>query len=322
MSNFNENINDINAAIRNFKKAIDFSTHDALLRAWDSVQANLAKEGATGVAGDKLSEPGPIFIQAPSEKVFEGENGSYLVLGRDRPGDRLSGYGGKGDTGAGSMDLVVGRLGADSAGVDENEEKVWADPDFKKDAARIYLSQKSDIDDYFNLATGRVGNAKAKSAVALKADNVRIIAREGIKLVSGIDPINSQGGSSRANYGIDLIANNDDGDLQPLVKANNLIELLEKLINHIDALNGVVESFMREQLKINAILAGHVHPSAAGPTGPSPELLAATVASNMVLGAQTYTSVMTHKMNSAFIKFNHLNPISKKYISSRYNNTN
>ena len=50
----------------------------------------------------------------------------------------------------------------------------------------------------------------------------RIIGREGIKLITKTDNQNSQGGDVRSILGIDLIAGNDDSDLQPMVKGDNL----------------------------------------------------------------------------------------------------
>ena len=65
----------------------------------------------------------------------------------------MSGYGGKANTQAGAIDIVVGRMGNTKNGPQGN---IRVSPDFFKDAARIYISQKSDIDDYFKL----VGNTQ------------------------------------------------------------------------------------------------------------------------------------------------------------------
>ena len=93
----------------NFKKAIDHKGEDLFSRAQKNRQGKAAQAAATGVGGDKLEEPVPKHNQASHEKVIEGENNAAIVIGRDRPGDLLSGYGGKGDTQAGSIDLAVDR---------------------------------------------------------------------------------------------------------------------------------------------------------------------------------------------------------------------
>jgi len=61
------------------------------------------------------------------------------------------------------------------------------DPSFSADAARIYISQLTKVDTHFGL-TGKILAGKAeqpRSAVAIKADNVRLIGRESIKIVTG-----------------------------------------------------------------------------------------------------------------------------------------
>jgi len=110
-----------------------------------------AKANASGVVGDNMLEPGGVisFDRVPSEKVYQGSNNTWIVLGRDRPGTEVSGYGGLGDDGAGAIDIVVGRMGP------RPQCGVWVAPDFFQDAARIHISQKTDIDENFGLATGR-----------------------------------------------------------------------------------------------------------------------------------------------------------------------
>ena len=61
-----------------------------------------------GLAGDTLPEPVPFYIATPCEKVLNGSNNTWLVFGRDRLSSRLTGYGGRGDTQEGSIDLVTG----------------------------------------------------------------------------------------------------------------------------------------------------------------------------------------------------------------------
>ena len=175
-----------------------------------------------GMSGNKKLEPTPNYNKSDCEIIAaEGENNTQIVMGRDRPSSKFSGYGGRGDTHCGSIDIVAGRMGNEVRSEDSSGNKVFTDPHFTKDAARIYISQKTDIDKNFNLAEGAVGMAETRSGIAIKADGVRIVAREGIKLVTQVDKLNSLGGKVLAIKGIDLIAGNDDSDLQPLVKGQN-----------------------------------------------------------------------------------------------------
>ena len=79
------------------------------------------------------------------------------------------------------------------------------------------MSQRTDIDNNFNLPGGSVGQSEAKSGIAIKADAVRIIGRDGRKLVTGTDTYDSQGVRIDIQQG-DLIAGINDEHLQPLVK--------------------------------------------------------------------------------------------------------
>ena len=123
------------------RKGIGKKATEALERANPGQRANVL-----GIGGDKSLEPIPKFIQASSENVLTNGQNSWIVLGRDRPGNLVSGHGGSGDTGAASIDLVVGRMSANPIAKTKDDEDIYVDPDFKRDAARIYLSQLTDID--------------------------------------------------------------------------------------------------------------------------------------------------------------------------------
>ena len=284
--------------------------------------------GHEGVAGSKMLEPRPVYIKADNEKVIADNNGASIVLGRDRPGSRISGYGH--EHGSARVDIVVGRVSADDIGaVNETGEKMYVDPSFEKDAARIYVSAKANIDDYFKLRPGRVGMSRCRSGIGIKADAVRIIGREGIKLVTRPEALNSQGGKIEVVGGIDLIAGNDDRDMQPLIKGNNMREAIENLAAWVGKLNGIVDGLLLEQMQLNTAIALHTHQGALlAPipipiqTTPSLELaaLAPKVAINQTLHG--VIALKSHRINGEFFKLNYCKPFGRKYICSRHNNTN
>lgn len=284
--------------------------------------------GHEGVAGSKMLEPHPVYIKADNEKVIADNNGASIVLGRDRPGSRISGYGH--EHGSARVDIVVGRVSADDIGaVNETGEKMYVDPSFEKDAARIYVSAKANIDDYFKLRPGRVGMSRCRSGIGIKADAVRIIGREGIKLVTRPEALNSQGGKIEVVGGIDLIAGNDDRDMQPLIKGNNMREAIENLAAWVGKLNGIVDGLLLEQMQLNTAIALHTHQGALlAPipipiqTTPSLELaaLAPKVAINQTLHG--VIALKSHRINGEFFKLNYCKPFGRKYICSRHNNTN
>ena len=278
-----------------------------------------------GLSGDNLIEPVPGYQQAKSEKVISNANNAWIVLGRDRPGNLTSGYGGKGHTQAAAIDICVGRMSPYVRSVDFDNKPIKVDPMFMPeqsfagpvtDAARIYISQKTDIDDNFKLAKGRIGNMRARSAIALKADAVRIIARDqGIKLVTrGKHELrNSQGGNAKVIRGVDIIANNDDSNLQPMVLGTNLTACLTEMSDIMDNVIGIVQSLVANVAKLDVALLSHFHPCPffGAPSLPSPTLSTASVASLMQL-----VSIVT--FSNAATKFNMVG-FKQKYLGFQAN---
>ncbi len=307
------------------KKAVDTSSLSPVQK-----QALADSQGAQnrghgrGVGGTKIAEPNPRFIQSETEKVLTCASNANIVLGRDRPGSRLSGYGGSGDTHCASVDIVAGRMANFAATTSTEGDPVSADPNFKLDAARIHVSQKTDVDTNFGLADGNVGNSSAKSAIGLKADAIRVVAREGIKLVTKTDMKNSQGGPVDQISGIDLIAGNDDEDLQPLVLGNNLEEALVRITDHVDKLIGILDNFLMYQMKYNVALATHFHhsPFFGAPSSPSPTAMTGGVQNVIDCLADTKRSLLTQRANLIMFKNTYFSVAGGKYINSRYNNTN
>ena len=281
--------------------------------------------GHEGVAGSKMLEPLPVYVKADNEHVISDSNGAAIVLGRDRPSSRISGYGH--EHGSARVDIVVGRVSADNIGaVNETGEKMYVDPSFEKDAARIYISAKANIDDYFGLRPGSVGMARCRSGIGIKADAVRIMGREGIKLVTRPEPLNSLGGTIERVGGIDLIAGNDDRDLQPLIKGTNMKEAIEKLAGWVGQLNGIVDGLLLEQMQLNTAITTHTHIVQAGPFPglAAPSIGLAVVAPKVVINQTLHgvVALKVHRVNGEFFKLNYCKPFGKRYICSRYNNTN
>ena len=269
-----------------------------------------------GVFGDRRIEPAPERINTPCEVVYSGRGNQYITLGRDRPGRRDQGYSGSGDTHANSIDICVGMQSYDA------KDDTFVDPDFKKDAARIYISQKTDVDRNFRL-NGR--DAQATSAVAMFADNIRVAARENVKIVSGVGKRNSRGiptGASR--FGVDIIANNNAAALQPLVKGGNLKDAMIGMVSHLHDIYGVIERILNEQDRLNKAVTYHQHfsPFFGMTTSPSPDLI--------LYGLQTmwhhfmYSKFDIRVANGKLVSYqnNYLKHGGKHYINSYYNRVN
>lgn len=306
------------------KKAVERKGWAIGKKVYDQTLPDSNKDDGQGVGGDLLPEPIPPYLSTPCEKTYEGYNNTMIKLGRDRVGNRLTGYGGRGDTQCGAIDVVAGRMGYLSREVDQINNKIWADPNFKFDAARIYLSQKTDIDDAFRLTPGVVGNHTARSGIGIKADHVRVIGREGIKLVTGGDARNSQGGKVESVNGIDLIAGNDDSDMQPIVKGTNLSNAMSALVEHIQKLTSIVDTLLTHQMKLNQAITTHTHnsPFFGLLTSPSVPLLVEGPLTMVNHMSATKMGIMSMKQNLVGFKFNYLSPAGSKYINSRFNHTN
>lgn len=287
-----------------------------------------------GVGGGAQVEPVPKYIKADCEILIDNREkfqNSAIVFGRDRPQSLLSGYGGRGDTQSSMIDLVVGYQGPNAMEHDANGKRVFIDPSFFKDAARIYISQKTDVDLNFALAPGTLGSPGLesgekvpKSAIAMKADGIRIIAREGIKLVTGTDTKNSQGGKIFGMGGIDIIAGNEVNSLQPLVKGDNLVDALNRIVHHMNKLSGIVDAFCTHQMYLNSVVADHYHisPFQAQPTLPSMPVSFAGKSCNLDLQSQVLKSITLFKTNLTNFQISYLEQPGEKYINSRFNNSN
>ena len=277
-----------------------------------------------GVAGGKTTEPIPQLQEAAAEMVYKNGTNADIVIGKDRPGSIMSGYGGRGDSGTGTIDIVTGRMSHSPQNINDDGKKITVDPDFKIDASRIYVSQKTDIDDNFDLAPGKVGRSSAKAGLAIKSDAVRVISRDGIKLVTGTDLKDSNGEDIYSVSGIDLIAGNDDTGLQPLVLGANVNESLNKLADFVDQLAGIVSSAITYQMKFNAKAAQHTHITAffGTPTAPSEILIPAGVEVAANHGGKTIPSIIKFRTNIKFHKQTYYAVSGAKYINSSFNTTN
>jgi len=217
-----------------------------------------------GTQGDNLIEPIPNYHGRISDSIYEGSNNTSIVLGRDRPGEVGSGYGN--ETGAGTIDIVVGRVSNDIQPSRFNrqstkKDSLFVDPNLAKDASRIYISQKTDADANFALKPGGTGSSKGKAAIVIKSDAVRIIGREGVKIVSRVDSKNSHGGKIITIPPIELIANNNPKNLSPLTRQDPLDKALKDIIKRVDELNSYVDNFITAQMDFNGSTMEHEHPS-------------------------------------------------------------
>jgi hypothetical protein len=322
----------------------------------------------TGICGYPLTEGVPNFTRRLNDKIIEGENNTLIVLGRDRWSSRCSGYGAHSDSGA--IDIVVGLSSVIKEQTIQNsptgvrttsdyDETLnawgdrWVDPNFFWDAARIYISQHTDIDANFKLAPGKMGSSpgvddaltspmhrtpslgnfgetgkiEPRSAIAIKADGVRIIGRQGIKLVTGTDVRLSSGAKLLTNArGIELIAGNDSRDQQSMVKGNNLEQCLKGMVTHINNLTAIVNQLLVHQTSLNEAVTHHYHTLAVTypgqPTTVSFSTQRAGIKTALDNFGNTKRSVQLQKTNLGQYLGKYLTRGGKYYINSEFNTVN
>mgnify|MGYP003117515312 CR=1 FL=1 len=226
-----------------------------------------------GVGGGRLIEPVPPLDAKPGDAVLQSKNNSGIIATRDEF------YKLRGHTKSGAVYMFAGRS-PNNISMEESSEVEDGPPtpvvkpnDLIGDAAYVYLSQKSDVDSLLRVAGGTYSKVISKvkesnstetrqgiSVAAIKADDVVLMSRtSGIRLITGTDKTNSRGGEQYSKFGIDLIAGNDDQDLQPLVKGDNLTTYLEVLSKSVGQVAAVLLDFLQSQFKFNAALAQHTH---------------------------------------------------------------
>lgn len=219
-----------------------------------------------------FTEPNPNYLVADAETISQGKCGSIIIQGRDRPGSIKSGMGsglpraatqgvdtplsqrtaqvglpkGAPVSHAACIDLIAGLSGVLKREVDASGEPVLTNKHTELDCSRIYMTQMAhDIDspEYFNIAkaTGE-GSMTGRGAIVIKSDLVRVVAREGIKIVTGTDIYQgSRGMNVEGTPGtIALIAGNDASSLEPMVKGNQLVTVIDKTTDLIDDLQSSV----------------------------------------------------------------------------------
>jgi hypothetical protein len=263
------------------------------------------------------------YAYAASEDVWNKDN-SWIVFGRDRPGNYSSGYGAQGDPYCDRIEICVGRM----SGMDPEDIDGVVHPNNGRDAAKIYISQKTDIDKNFFINCRYTPPSVARSAVAIKADDIRIISRNSMKLVTNTDQTLANTVNSYSALGIQIIANNDDRDMQSMVKGENLVNALLELEKKIIAIASTLNNFMNVQREYNIRVGKHTHHGSINvnsllETSVSPQILISEKDMVMGLLQNVEANLRLDINNIKSWSSEYLNPAkSDTYINSLYNKVN
>ena len=271
------------------------------------------------------------FKMAPNETVIQN-GGSYIVFGTDRPATLADGSGATGYQGASSIDLVVGRL-ASARGGKGPKEGAEVDNSYSGDAARIIISQLTNLDKSFGLAQGVSGVSPLGSGIGIKADDVRLIGRRSIKIVTGKTQGSSGDGPSgepnslggwmhQPSPTIELIAGNHSeerivwgGMFNPIERINtlqraclgsNTLDGFKEFADVVGGLWSAVFNLALIQGGFDSLVGVNIHPwiAAAAPAK-------TTAALDSVI-----SSLWQTRANATFWWWNYLEPYGYKYICS------
>jgi hypothetical protein len=287
--------------------------------------------------------PSPLISFHPTTGAYKLENrNAFIVFGKDMPSTVLSGYGGKGASNCDTIDIVVGRMSSvdeitrPNALINFKRPKIVGNS-YGADAARIYISQLTDVDKNFGIAKGKSGLLKARSTVAIKADGVRLVGREGIKIVTGKSPFEGFGehGEKNSRGGkiiqpapmIELIAGNNDEPkkvrgglfqkkeviqgLQPLVKGDNMNDALLELSALLHKINSAMSNFVMTQIAFNSAVAVNLFPPNTA------HHAAAGTAANLSLMNNVVNNLHHQRIQLSLFETNFCTPYGYKYICSK-----
>jgi hypothetical protein len=273
------------------------------------------------------------FQKAPDSEVV-GHDDASIVFGRDRPASLASGWGASGANKANTIDIVVGRMSSAREGDGPPGDSPQVGPSICADAARIYISQLTDVDMNFGIVNGR-HHMSNRSSVAIKADGVRLIGREGVKIVTGRSfafkgagkggERNSLGGEIKTPAPpIELLAGNNDGvsefgptkwlgamsvnNLQGVAKGENTRDALRGLSRVLGQLIGAVYMMSLLQNAFNSVVGINWNMPHYG-------LMAGIT--GIQYCAIIQNSLWHTRINKIIWELNYAYPIGYKYITSK-----
>lgn len=275
------------------------------------------------------------YNNAPNEHVLQSDLNATIILGgatKNTPEIARTKNTATITLVAGMSTAVKGKQPPPDAGKLELSNK------FYYDSAVIQISEQTSVDSNFG-AKIYDKNAQNSSAVAIKADEVRLFSRGSCKIITGIDQMekdqvtkdsSAPSHPNRDFSGIHLIANNavdSEEQLQPLVLGRNLEEFLNKILDEIQNIHAKIKEVSDAQALINEALRDHTHISdftaAPLPMWTDPKLLASVQEGQMQITKLTELIATTKTIpNIENLRNNYLVKNPNKYINSYYNKTN
>ena len=194
----------------------------------------------------------------------ESHAGSRIVLTRDNYGHRGTGLGGKGFTMCEAIDIVAGSLSCEKRNLNSNTK---SRANFITDGARIYLTERGDIQHYF--AIGKRSEATSissnlKSGIGMKADHTLIMGRENVKILVGLSLAEPKGADRTVSQNENPltkieIARVNDQNVQPAVLGTALTGYLREIAQEMQQLRNDIQTTRKELNRYKYAMATHQH---------------------------------------------------------------
>jgi hypothetical protein len=213
----------------------------------------------------------PVFAPVGGcEKIIsrrESETGDHsgarIVLTRDNFGHRATGLGGAGATKCEAIDIVAGSL---SSSKELKTGKTQSRANFADDGARIYLTERGDINAYFATAksdtAGVSASSKMKSGIGIKSDHTLVIGRERVRILAGVSKYDGGErlvtGNQPAKSVIEIGSTSSEKHHRAVL-GENLVEYLKDLNKVITNLNQKITSLEVDLLGFKFAMAAHQH---------------------------------------------------------------
>ena len=301
--------------------------------------------GEGGGSREKLSKDPTLMSKVSGYSDFMGAGAIDIVVGRGAPFPIENPIFDKGY--AVLPPLYTTKTPPDLADVGLRDSHYH--PGYIMDAARIYISQMCDIDEYFKIAkvneryvfgrlplkAGSEKRSSPSSAIMLKADKIRMHSRRDIKIIAGGDgniKYDSNGFLIESKGSIHLMSGNvsdytDAGEpgpsgQQPIVLGNNLIKLFHEIIDSIDDVLEVVNNFATSQKRLNDKVSNKILGTAVGPTTKNPISQTMNVI-KQISDMKDQIQICGSKLNNLpNLRKDYLLRAGEFYINSKYHTVN
>ena len=297
--------------------------NESLNTAQDIIDQGVSINGVptrTGLFNTRVNRTKFTYNAPDGARVRENQ-GAYIVMGQVPMGaTQTSGYGAIGLP-ADSIDLVVGRGSSLNKGKGPKKGEV-VNNNHMSDAARIYICRLTDVDRAFNIESdsSKIAQRTPRSAVAVKADHVRLIGREGVKIVTGKvftpngggEEKNSLGGNIMPAPKIDLVAGNNYDNVQGVALGERTSECLTELNEIVGQIWSAVFNLALIQAGFNGVVG----------VNPLPWIPAAAAPANMGIYTKVLNSLYQTRTTASMWELNYLKWHGKEYIVSKNVRTN